>query len=113
MVIWGVAMAGMDFSPSYTWLILLVLTGGLGVALFSPTALGMISDSVPAKRQSTTMGIYVVLGECNGIIAGTSSNRFIWTDSGYQYTVLTTTVAAALKTIIHSVLMKDKPISKL
>ena len=59
------------------------------------------------------MGIYGAFGEDIGIIAGTSLGGLIWTALGHQYTVLTATVAAALKTIIHSVLMKDKPISKL
>lgn len=36
LVISGVAMAGMAFSPSYAWLIVFILASGVGVATFSP-----------------------------------------------------------------------------
>ena len=114
LVISGVAMAGMAFSPSYAWLIVFVLASGVGVATFSPAAaLGMISDSVPAKRQSTAMGIYGAFGEDIGIIAGTSLGGFIWTALGHQYTFLMGTVATALGTIICLALVKGKAASKL
>jgi len=73
----------------------------------------MISDSVPAKRQSTAMGIYGAFGEDIGIIAGTSLGGFIWTALGHQYTFLMGAVATALETIICLALVKDKAASKL
>lgn len=113
LVISGAAMAGMAFSSSYAWLIVSVLAGGMGVATFSPAALGMISDLVPAKRQSTAMGIYGALGENIGIIAGASVGGFIWISFGHQCAFLMGTAATALGTIVCLALVKDKAAAEL
>jgi MFS family permease len=113
LVISGAAMAGMAFSSSYAWLVVFVLTSGVGVATFSPAALGMISDSVPAKRQSTAMGIYGAFGENIGIIAGAGVGGFIWIALGHQYAFLMGTLATALGAIICFALVKDKAATKL
>ena len=113
LVISGIAMAGMAFSPSYAWLIVFVLTSGIGVATYSPAALGMISDSVPPERQSTAMGMYGAFGENIGIIAGASVGGFIWSAWGPQSTFLMATVAAALGMVICIALVKDKAARKL
>ena len=104
----GAAMAGMAFSPSYAWLIVSVLVAGMGVATFSPAALGMISDLVPARRQSTAMGIYGALGENIGIIAGASVGGFVWIALGHQSAFLMATAATALGAIICLALVKGK-----
>jgi MFS family permease len=104
----GAAMAGMAFSPSYAWLIVSVLASGMGVATFSPAALGMISDLVPARRQSTAMGIYGALGENIGIIAGASVGGFVWIALGHQSAFLMATAATALGAIICLALVKGK-----
>ncbi|MFC2005614.1 MFS transporter [Chloroflexota bacterium] len=112
LVISGVAMAGMAFSPSYAWLAFFVITSGLGMATFSPASLGMISDSVSPKRQSTAMGIYGAFGENIGIIAGTSVGGFIWSAWGPQFTFIMGTVANALGTVLCLALVKDKVAKK-
>ena len=104
----GAAMAGMAFSASYAWLVGFVLVAGAGVAAFSPAALGMISDSVPAERQSTAMGMYGAFGENIGIIAGASVGGFIWASLGYQYTFLAGTLATAVGMILCLALVKGK-----
>jgi MFS family permease len=109
----GAAMAGMAFSPSYAWLIACVLGSGMGVAAFSPAALGMISDLVPARRQSTAMGIYGAFGENIGIIAGASVGGFVWVAFGHQHAFLMGTAATALGTIICLALVKDKATAEL
>ncbi len=108
LVILGAAMTGIAFSHSYAWLIVFVTTSGLGIATFSPAALGMVSDSVPAKWQSTAMGIYGAFGENIGIIAGASLGGFIWTAWGHQSTFLMGTVATALGMVICLALIKNK-----
>lgn len=108
LVILGAAMTGIAFCHSYAWLIVFVTTSGLGIATFSPAALGMISDSVPAKWQSTAMGIYGAFGENIGIIAGASLGGFIWTAWGHQSTFLMGTVATALGMVICLALIKNK-----
>jgi len=104
----GAAMAGMAFSASYARLVGFVLVAGAGVAAFSPAALGMISDSVPAERQSTAMGMYGAFGENIGIIAGASVGGFIWASLGYQYTFLAGTLATAVGMILCLALVKGK-----
>ena len=113
LVISGIAMAGIAFSPSYAWLIFFVITSGLGMATFSPAALGVISDSVPLKWQSTAMGIYGAFGENIGIIAGASVGGFIWSAWGPQYTFLLGTMTTALGTVICLTLVKDTATRKL
>jgi len=113
LIISGAAMAGMAFSQSYAWLMVFVLTSGMGMATFSPAALGMISDSVPPKRQSTAMGIYGAFGENIGIIAGASLGGFIWSSRGPQSTFLMGTVAAAMGVVTCLALVKDKAARKL
>jgi len=108
LIISGAAMAGMAFSQSYAWLMVFVLTSGIGMATFSPAALGMISDSVPPKRQSTAMGIYGAFGENIGIIAGASLGGFIWSAWGPQSTFLMGTVATAMGVVICLALVKTK-----
>jgi len=96
LMVFGAAMAGMAFSRSYLWLIVFVLTSGIGMAVFSPAALGMVSDTVPLKWQSTAMGLYGAFGENSGIIAGASLGGFIWITLGPHSTFLMGTVATAL-----------------
>lgn len=110
LAISGAAMAGIAFSSSYAWLIVFVLISGIGVATFSPAALGMIADSVPPKQQSTAMGMYGAFGENIGIIAGASVGGFIWSVWGPQYTFLIGTVAAALGMVICLALVKGKAV---
>jgi len=96
LMVYGAGMAGMAFSHSYFWLIVFVLTSGIGMAVFSPAALGMVSDTVPLKWQSTAMGLYGAFGENIGIIAGASLGGFIWIALGPRSTFLMGTVATAL-----------------
>ncbi len=103
-----VAMSGIAYSPSYAWLVLFVLAAGAGVATFSPAALGMISESVPAGKQSTAMGMYGAVGENIGIIGGASVGGFIWVALGHQWTFLAAALAAALGTIICLALVRGK-----
>jgi len=102
------AMAGIAFSPSYSWLVVFVLAAGAGVATFSPAALGMVSDLVPPKKQSTAMGIYGAVGENIGIIGGASVGGFIWVALGHQWTFLAAALAAALGAIMCLALVKGK-----
>jgi len=92
----GMAMTGMAFSSSYAGLMFFVITSGLGMATFSPAALGMIAEVVSSRRQGTAMGIYGAFGENIGIIAGSSFGGFIWSAWGPQFTFLIGAIAAAL-----------------
>ena len=108
LIISGAAMAGMALSQSYAWLMVFVLTSGMGMATFSPAALGMISDSVPPKRQSSAMGIYGAFGENIGIIAGSSLGGFIWSTWGPRSTFLMGAIANAMGVVTCLALVKEK-----
>ncbi len=103
------AMAGIAFTQSFSWLIVFVVINGLGLVMFSPAALGLLSDSVPLNRQSTAMGIYGGVCENTGIIAGSALGGFVWSAWGPQPTFLMGTLAAGLGAVICFGLVRDKP----
>lgn len=100
LLVSGATMAGMAFTESFPWLIVLVAANSLGLTMFSPAALGLISESVPLERQSTAMGIYGGICENTGIIAGASLGGFVWSAWGPPATFLMGTVATSVGALI-------------
>jgi len=107
LLISGTSMAGMAFATSYLWLILLIIGQSVGVSMFMPASMGLISDSVPSKRQSTAMGFYGGLCEDTGIIAGSAFGGFIWSAWGPQTTFLTAGLAAGLGVVVCLAFVKQ------
>ncbi len=107
LLISGVAMAGMAFAKSYLWLIILNIGQSIGMAMFSPASLGLLSNSVPSQRQSTAMGAYGGLCEDTGIIAGSAFGGLIWSAWGPQTTFLTGAIAAGLGVVVSLTLIKQ------
>ena len=108
LLVSAATMAGIAFTESFHWLIVFVITSSLGLTMFSPAALGLISDSVPLQRQSTAMGIYGGICENTGIIAGAALGGFIWSAWGPQATFLIGTIASSLGAVICFSLVRDK-----
>jgi len=108
LLVSAVAMAGMAFSESFPWLIIFVITSSLGLIMFSPAALGLLSASVPLQRQSTAMGLYGGLCENTGIVAGSALGGFVWSAWGPRATLLMGTVAASLGAVICLALVRGK-----
>lgn len=102
------ALAGMAFTESFPWLIAFVIVSSLGLVMFSPAALGLVSDSVPLHQQSTVMGIYGGVCENTGIIAGASLGGFVWGAWGPRATFLGGTIATSLGAAICFALVRDK-----
>ncbi len=100
LLVSAVAMAGVAFAESFPWLIVFVIVNSLGLAMFNPAALGLLSESVPLERQSTAMGLYGGMGENTGIIAGSALGGFVWSAWGPRPTFLIGTIAASLGAII-------------
>ncbi len=100
-------MAGIAFAQSFPWLIAFVMTNSLGGAMFSPAAVALLSDTVPAHWQSTAMGLY---GACEdiGVIAGSALAGVVWTALGPPSTFLMSTMAAGLGAAICFGLVRDK-----
>jgi len=107
LLISGVAMAGMAFANSYHWLTLFVIGQSVGMAMFSPASLGLLSGSVPSQRQSMAMGVYGGVGEDTGIIAGAALGGFIWSALGPQATFLAGAIAAGLGVVVSLALIKQ------
>ena len=105
------AMGGMAFVGSFNWLIVFVILASLGMAMFSPAALGLFSDAVPLHRQSTAMGIYGGACENTGIIAGSALGGFVWSTWGPQTTFLIGTFSAILGAMLCFTLTTKKVVS--
>ncbi|MBI4180515.1 MAG: MFS transporter [Chloroflexi bacterium] len=106
LVISAAALAGIAFSPSYSWLIVSVFAIGVSGAAFNPAALGTISDLAPRNQQSTAMGFYGAFGENIGVVAGQSLGGFIWGAWGPQSAFLTGSVTSTLGLLICLLLLK-------
>ena len=106
LLISGAAMAGMAFVGNYAWLTMFVIGQSVGMAMFSPASLGLLSDSVPSQQQSTVMGAYGGLCEDTGIIAGSAFGGIIWSAWGPQATFLTGAIAAGLGMVVGWVFIK-------
>ncbi|MBA7704560.1 Multidrug resistance protein MdtG [subsurface metagenome] len=100
LLVSALAMAGMAFAESFPWLIAFSIVGSLGLAMFSPAALGLLSDSVPLHRQSTVMGVYGGICENTGIIAGSALGGFVWSAWGPRVIFLMGTVTASLGAVV-------------
>jgi len=102
------ALAGTAFAGSYAMLMVFVILRSAGMAMFSPAALGLLSDSVPVRRQSTVMGIYGGVCENTGIIAGSALGGVIWSTWGPQMTFITGTVSACLGVVLCLFLVRAR-----
>ena len=100
LLVSALAMAGVAFAESFPWLIVFISISSLGLAMFSPAALGLLSEAVPLHRQSTVMGVYGAIGENTGIIAGSALGGFVWTAWGSRATFLMGTLAASLGAVV-------------
>lgn len=102
------AMAGLAFASSFLWLVFLIIFRSLGIAMFNPAALALISDSVPAYRQSTIMGLYGAVFENTGIIAGSTLGGFIWSKWGPEATFLLGAIMCMLGILICFLFTQEK-----
>ncbi|MBN2238199.1 MAG: MFS transporter [Dehalococcoidales bacterium] len=100
------AMAGMAIADNFGLLILFVIVNSVGMVLFSPAALGLLSDSVPANRQSTAMGFYGGVCENVGILTGSALGGIIWDSFGPQPTFLMGAAASVLGAVLCLALVK-------
>jgi len=110
LLVSAVAMAGIAFVQSFSWFLVFAIINGLGLVIFTPAALGLLSESVPVSQQSTAMGIYGGMCENAGIIAGSALGGFVWSGLGPQSTFLMCSIAAGLGLVICLVLVRSRPL---
>jgi MFS family permease len=101
------AMVGIAFAGNFGWLALFMVMNGIGMALFSPAALGLLSDSVPFHRQSTAMGFYGGVCENIGILGGSALGGIIWDAWGPQSTFFMGALTSGLAIVVCFVLVKN------
>ncbi len=112
LLVAGLAMAGIAYAQSFSWLIICGSISALGWAMFGPAAVALLSDSVPLKWQGTAMGVYGAVGENTGIIAGSALGGFIWSAWGPRVTFLFGTVAAVLAAVVCFTLVGERSFKK-
>ncbi len=86
---------GMAFTGDYSLLVVFVVIYAVSSAIFSPSALALLSESMPRDRQATAIGMYGVL-EDSGVITGSAVGGFIWDAWGHQATFLFGSLMAGL-----------------
>lgn len=69
LVLFAVDGLALTIAPSFGAAIALRVFGGVASAALIPTAFALVSDIVPARRQSAAMGV-VMIGMTFGIVAG-------------------------------------------
>jgi len=107
MIVSAGAMVGIAYSGNFTWLVIYMIVNSIGMALFSPAALGLLSDSVPRNRQSTAMGFYGGICENVGILAGSALGGVFWDTFGPQSTFFSGAFACGLGAILCIVLVRN------
>lgn len=102
------AMAGFALAVTYGALILWSVLSSLGLSLFSPAAMGLISNSAPREHQGTAMGFYGAIGENTGIILGSGLGGFVWASQGHQATFFLGALSACLGAVICALLVREE-----
>ncbi|MBI4180711.1 MAG: MFS transporter [Chloroflexi bacterium] len=111
IIISASGMVGLAFAQNFSWIIVFVSIRSLGMAMFSPAAVALLSGNVPRQQQSTVMGIY---GACEdiGIIAGSTLGGFLWSIWGQQLTFITGAITSGLGVLLCLSLTRDQVAQK-
>ncbi len=102
-------LAGLAFAQEYTLLMLLVVTCNIGFVMFTPAAVALLSNNVPAYWQSTAMGIYGA-AEDMGIIIGSGVGGFVWTAGGPTAVYLMGSLGSVVGALICLGFVKDRSV---
>ena len=100
MIIWGSIVSGLSFSliglaPHYSFLVLLLILGGLGIFSFHPEV-AALTASIGGRKRTLIMSIFM-LGGTMGIGAGPFFILLIIMSLGLEWSFLTS--APALVTV--------------
>jgi len=82
----AVSMIGFSLANSFFYFLVSAVLFEIGLVMYSPSALALLSDSVPSERQGSAMGIYGGICENTGIMAGAFSGGFVWNIFGPRAT---------------------------
>jgi PPP family 3-phenylpropionic acid transporter len=104
-------LAGLAFASEYVTLIVMVIICNIGFAMFSPSAIALLSNNVPAYWQGTAMGIYGAT-EDMGIIIGSGVGGFVWTAGGPTAIYLMGSAAGVAGALICLGFIRDRAVKK-
>ena len=93
-------MVGLAFAGTFAMLIILGVVHAFGMAAFSPSALSLLSEHVPAGRQATAMGLYGGVCENSGLVVGSAVGGFIWQWLGPPATFYAGAIACGLGIVL-------------
>lgn len=99
LLVSALSLIGVAFAPSFAWLIFFIVIRTLGMALFYPAAVALLSNSMALHRQSTAMGVYGV-SEDIGAMIGSTLGGFVWSALGPRPTFLTGAISGALAAVV-------------
>jgi MFS family permease len=99
-------LAGMGFAREFVLLIVMAIICNIGFTMFTPSAVSLLSNSVPPYWQSTAMGIYGA-AEDFGVILGSSVGGFVWTSGGPVALYLTGGAAGVVGAFMCLAFVKD------
>ena len=102
------SMTGFAFTATYIWFIGFAIINGIGMAMFEPAALGLISSVIPPNRLSTAMGLYGGIYENTGIVAGSALAGFVWSTWGPRATFLFGAISGIIGTMICLIFVREK-----
>jgi len=107
----AIALVGIGYAKSYPLLILFSVIGSLSFAMYTPAAVALLSNTVPAYWQSTAMGIYGA-AEDIGIILGSGAGGFVWNARGPTAVYLMGGAACVAGAIICLAFIRGKVVKK-
>ncbi len=105
-------LAGLAFAKEYWMLIGLQVVGNIGFAMFTPAAVALLSNNVPAHWQGTAMGVYGA-AEDIGIIIGSGVGGFVWTAGGPTALYLMGCGAAVVGALVCLGFVKDMSVKRI
>jgi len=108
LLVSAATMLGISTADSYLWLVIFAVFNGLGLVMFVPSALGLLSESVPATKQGTIMGVYGGLCENAGMIIGSAAGGFVWGALGIQATFVMSSIAAATGALVCLIFVRGR-----
>jgi len=83
LMVIALAMAGIAFASTYPVMLICVVFYSLGVALYQPAALGVLTERIPAGRQGTAIGIYGLFEDVGWMI-GPAAGGMLWDRAGVR-----------------------------
>ena len=83
LMVIALAMAGIAFASTYPVVLICVVFYSLGVALYQPAALGVLTERIPAGRQGTAIGIYGLFEDVGWMI-GPAVGGLLWDRAGVR-----------------------------